>query len=149
MEKLGVPTEENWPKVTFMKGYKEAVDIFNGKGGQYKDLKSYLREYEVSEPGHGLSKHIDEDAIDLISRMLEYDPKKRITAAEALNHKYFKDACLPSEIPKIDGELKELNFRDERNQKIQNQNNNQKNVSKMPYVQPVIGQGSPDPKPKA
>ena len=30
-----------------------------------------------------------------------------------------------------------------------NQNNNQKNVQKMPYVQPVIGQGSPDPKTKS
>lgn len=93
MEKLGVPTEETWPKVTSMKGYKEMVDIFNNKKTEFKNLKTYLREYSVSEPGHALSKHIDEDAIDIISKMLEYDPKKRITAAEALNHKYFLDAC--------------------------------------------------------
>jgi serine/threonine protein kinase len=55
-----------------------------------------------------LSRHIDEEAIDLIARMIEYDPKKRITAAEALNHPYFKDACKPSDIPPIEGELKEL-----------------------------------------
>lgn len=64
-----------------MKGYQEAVEIFNKKGGVIKELRSYLREYAQTDPGHALSKHIDEDAIDLIARMLEYDPKKRITAA--------------------------------------------------------------------
>ena len=89
MEKLGVPTEETWPKVTSMKGYKEMVEIFQSKKAEFKDLKTYLREYSESEPGHALSRHIDEDAIDIIARMLEYDPRKRITAAEALSHKYF------------------------------------------------------------
>lgn len=55
MERLGVPTEENWPKVTTMKGYAEAVEIFKKKEGNFKDLKTYLRKYAVTEPGHGLS----------------------------------------------------------------------------------------------
>lgn len=53
--------------------------------------------------------------------MLDYNPRKRITATESLNHKFFTSdplPCEPSEIPKIEGELKELNFRDQRNQKI-------------------------------
>ena len=64
---------------------------------------------------------MDEDAIDLILKMLDYNPKNRITASAALQHPYFTSdpkPCLPSEIPKIEGELKELNFRDQRNQKI-------------------------------
>jgi serine/threonine protein kinase len=45
-----------------------------------------------------------EDAIDLISRMLEYTPTKRITALEACSHRFFnelrkKDFAMPNGIP--------------------------------------------------
>jgi serine/threonine protein kinase len=58
-----------------------------------------------------LSKHLDEHAIDLILKMLEYDPRKRITAKNALSHPYFTEDPKPCEIsalPKIEGEFKEL-----------------------------------------
>ena len=67
------------------------------------------------------AKHLDEKAIDLISKMLEYNPKLRISAEAALEHAYFTEEplpCKPHEIPKIEGELKELAFREARNQKI-------------------------------
>ena len=32
---------------------------------------------------------------DLLSKMLEYDPQKRITAAQALEHDYFRSEPLP------------------------------------------------------
>ena len=53
--------------------------------------------------------------------MLEYNPKVRITAEQDLKHPYFTEEPFPSrpdEIPKIEGELKELAFREARNQKI-------------------------------
>lgn len=40
-------------------------------------------------------KRVSNSGYDLLSRMLEYDPNKRITAAEALDHEYFKEAPLP------------------------------------------------------
>jgi cyclin-dependent kinase 7 len=37
-----------------------------------------------------------DDAIDLLSRMLKYDPNQRVTASEALQHPYFTAAPLPT-----------------------------------------------------
>jgi serine/threonine protein kinase len=34
-------------------------------------------------------------AFDLLCKMVEYDPTKRITASEALDHPYFKEEPLP------------------------------------------------------
>lgn len=68
-----------------------------------------------------LIENMDDLAIDLIERMLSLNPDKRITAQQALSHSYLTTEplpCLPSEIPHIEGELKELNFRDDRQQKI-------------------------------
>uniref|UniRef100_A0A6N2N0V4 Protein kinase domain-containing protein n=1 Tax=Salix viminalis TaxID=40686 RepID=A0A6N2N0V4_SALVM len=36
---------------------------------------------------------------DLLSKMLEYDPRKRITAAQALEHDYFRSEPLPDGMP--------------------------------------------------
>ena len=37
-----------------------------------------------------LPQDVDEDAVDLLTKMLDYDPARRITAAEALRHSYFR-----------------------------------------------------------
>jgi serine/threonine protein kinase len=34
---------------------------------------------------------LDEDGVDLLEQMVQYDPAKRITAADAMNHPYFHD----------------------------------------------------------
>lgn len=60
---------------------------------------------------------MDDLAVDLILKMLAMNPADRITARDALNHPYFKTSPFPSEpdkIPIIEGELKELDYRDER-----------------------------------
>lgn len=50
-------------------------------------------------------RNLPPDAVDLIACMLTLDPRKRITAAQALQHPYFVNAptaCNPSELPKME-----------------------------------------------
>ena len=44
----------------------------------------------------GSYREITSEALDLLCRMIEYDPQKRITASEALDHAYFKQSPLPA-----------------------------------------------------
>jgi len=74
-EILGTPNEKDYPK------YKE-----------YKNWTKY-KEEEVYLP-QDLNKvfpNLDANGIDLLKKLLEYDPEKRILAPEALEHPYFKD----------------------------------------------------------
>jgi serine/threonine protein kinase len=70
---LGKPTEEKWPGVTTMRYWRP--DFPNWPGSP---LNKYFRQ-------------IEEHAIDLLSKMLVYDPKKRVTARDALSHPYFEN----------------------------------------------------------
>ena len=38
-----------------------------------------------------LIPHASKECVDLIQKLLIYDPEKRITAEDALKHEYFKD----------------------------------------------------------
>ncbi len=38
---------------------------------------------------------LTEAGFDLLSQLLAYDPAKRISAADALNHRWFKETPLP------------------------------------------------------
>ena len=41
------------------------------------------------------------DALSLLSRLLTFDPNKRITAEEALQHRYFKTSPAPTAVDKL------------------------------------------------
>ncbi|EGC29660.1 protein serine/threonine kinase [Dictyostelium purpureum] len=76
---LGKPTLEMWPDV--------------------KHLPEWKRISNMEPYPNTLAKcvGIDEksNAYDLLSKMILYDPSKRITASEALDHPYFKEQPLP------------------------------------------------------
>lgn len=42
-------------------------------------------------------RYITTAGLDLMSRLLTYDPEKRITAEEALQHPYFTESPLPKD----------------------------------------------------
>jgi serine/threonine protein kinase len=70
---LGTPTEELWPGVSNFKDYKPTFPQWVGS-----NLAKQV-------PG------IEPLGLDLLKRMLVYEPSKRISAREALQHEYFKD----------------------------------------------------------
>ncbi len=75
---LGSKKEEDLAGYNKLKGYNNRFRNITGIG-----LKSYLETK--------LKNSIDLDALDLMGRMLAIDPSKRISAKEALDHKFFRN----------------------------------------------------------
>jgi cyclin-dependent kinase 12/13 len=91
---LGFPREEDWPGVSSLEFYGSMNPEGHprvGSGG----LERWCRQHGVE----------DAHAIDLLSRLLSLDPRKRLSARDAATHDYFYEsprACYPHELPKVD-----------------------------------------------
>jgi len=70
---IGNPTEENWPSLVDLPDYKEPYPPLEGKGLAHCVPK-------LKDDPHGL---------DLLERMMRFEPSRRITAKDALQHPYF------------------------------------------------------------
>lgn len=85
-ELCGTPTDENWPGFRNLPGCKDisfSPQRFNCISERFKNFNPL--------------------AVDLLKKLLTLDPKKRITAKEALTHDYFwtePHAALPENLPK-------------------------------------------------
>jgi len=75
---LGTPTKKTWPTYTDLPEYK-VVDNFPSYPVQ--SLKKICR-------------RLDNIGLELLGRMLQFDPSKRISAELAMKHQYFKDLKL-------------------------------------------------------
>uniref|UniRef100_A0A6B2LBW3 cyclin-dependent kinase n=1 Tax=Arcella intermedia TaxID=1963864 RepID=A0A6B2LBW3_9EUKA len=67
---LGTPSVEDYPKIVELPGWSEDFPQYPGKSLQ------------ILVPG------LDEDGYDLLGKLLQYDPAKRPSATEAINHPY-------------------------------------------------------------
>lgn len=84
---LGSPREAIWP------GF---LELPNAKRIAFRaPERSRLRECLVPKTFSSRSAHITEKGVNLIERMLTYDPVARITAGEALEHPYFSEMPAP------------------------------------------------------
>ena len=67
----GTPNEKMWPGITKLPDFKLTFPQFKPKG-----LNSYCT-------------YLDENGLDLLSKLIVYDPCRRISAKAALNHVCF------------------------------------------------------------
>ncbi|KAL6551917.1 Cyclin-dependent kinase E-1 [Orobanche gracilis] len=79
---LGHPTQEKWPILVNLPHWQS--DVQHIQGHTYNNAGLYtVVHLSPKNP-----------AYDLLSKMLEYDPRKRITAAQALEHETVKNVTL-------------------------------------------------------
>lgn len=82
---LGTPNDRIWPDCSQLPGIR-ATSIRQ----QYNLLhKKFPRTSFTGAPA------LSDLGLDLLSKLLTYDPAKRITAEEALNHRWFQEVPLP------------------------------------------------------
>ena len=70
---LRTPTEEIWPGVTALQDFKATFPVWSN--------------YSLKTP----DRKLDDHGLDLLEKMLLYDPSKRISSKQALLHPYFDD----------------------------------------------------------
>ena len=70
---LGTPTPETWPDIDQLPDYQEGFPKWSAK------------------PWEDLCPNLDEQGVDLLMKMLQYVPERRISAKEALQHPWFSD----------------------------------------------------------
>ncbi|CEG35330.1 cmgc cdk cdk8 protein kinase [Plasmopara halstedii] len=80
---LGMPTSQSWEGLENLPEYNHLVQM--GRERKYP-TQSELKNAVKVGPGRAGAA-----LLDLLSRLLEYDPETRITAKEALQHEYFKE----------------------------------------------------------
>ncbi|XP_078517497.1 cyclin-dependent kinase 17-like isoform X2 [Lissotriton helveticus] len=70
---LGTPTEETWPALS-----------------TNEEFKSYKFPKYRPEPLVNHSPRLDNDGLDLLAKLLQYEARTRASAEEAMKHQYFK-----------------------------------------------------------
>jgi len=99
---LGAPSEVTWPDFTKLPNAK----IFRWRSSSNQEnLERLERVFPINPPPHFKQTFLDANGRDLLCKLLALDPKKRISAKEALEHNYFTEG-----IPPINPNFSEDNF---------------------------------------
>lgn len=98
VEILGMPTKEKWPGLIYQPEYSQLSALSTTSGGSKKIPVGLEGWYEniLNSNGYATTRNPSSSAgtpgqegLKLLQGLLEYDPQKRLTAAEALQHPYF------------------------------------------------------------
>ncbi|XP_022987955.1 cyclin-dependent kinase D-3-like [Cucurbita maxima] len=79
---FGTPTPSQWPDILYLPDYVEF-------------------QYVPAPPLRSFFPMASDDTLDLLSKMFAYDPTSRITIQQALEHRYFSSAPLPTDPSKL------------------------------------------------
>ena len=77
-----IAADPNWPGLAALPRYRDDLE--------HRDAQPWSAIFA------GAGSAATPEALDLVSRMLTWDPRRRITAAEALSHPWFRRAPLPA-----------------------------------------------------
>lgn len=75
-QKLGTPTEATWPGVSELPDFKHTFPKWPARG--WAQIRN-------------TAQQVGPDGIDLLEKLMCYDPKRRMSARGALVHPYFRD----------------------------------------------------------
>ena len=79
---LGVPNNESWPEFSSLPN----SGTFRWKN---KEGSRLSKEFPVGSFSGAGQSFLDSNGFDLLQKLLTMNPKKRITATEAIHHPYF------------------------------------------------------------
>jgi len=77
-QKLGTPSEAEWPDIVSLPDYKPTFPKWRHRG--WANIRNTMAQ-------------VGAEGIDLLERLMAYDPKARISARKAKDHPYFRDAA--------------------------------------------------------
>lgn len=94
---IGSPNDKIWPKMRLLPGIFDRASGGGGKARYYNPPVGAQSENMLERRLKGQTK----ETVRLINDMLTYDPDRRITASEALRHRYFTREMPPPQRPEL------------------------------------------------
>ena len=121
-EKCGTPNELIWPGVTKLPLWNKLCP----KSSFPNSFKEHYKNFN----------NIDDTVMDLFTKMLQLNPKKRITIDDALKHPFFNEhlpkMCSAQDMPRLNKEFHEFEY-SQNYKKMKEMKQQEQNVAKKDY----------------